>query len=224
MSIGYNPAPYTVGLLMCIDSNNARCYSGSGSTAVDVSGNNNMTIAGTTYSATQGWAFTNGSTANYMIRNPITMPTTLLTWEIWCKTTIGGTAVVSYASTAADNDFLIFDPSNLSLYTAAGAVSSGISITDGNWKQVVRTSNRTTGAEVLYINGVAQYSTTLTAGTLVTSGGSLVFAQEQDSVGGSFDPGQAFGGSISLFRMYNVILTADQVLQNFNAIRGRYGI
>lgn len=226
MSIGYNPSVATNGLILCIDSYNARCYNGSGSTAVDVSGNNNsMTIGGSpTYSATQGWTFTNGSTSNFMIKNPITMPTTTCSYEIWCKTTVGGTGIISYASSAADNDFLLFDPSNLGLYIGLTAVSSGVSITDGNWKQVVRTSNRTTGEEILYVNGVSQFTTTLSAGTLITSGGSLVLAQEQDSIGGSFDPNQAFGGSIALFRIYNTVLTATQVLQNFNAARGRFGV
>jgi hypothetical protein len=31
-------------------------------------------------------------------------------------------------------------------------------------------------------------------------------------------------GNIPSFKFYNVALTADQVLQNFNALRGRYGI
>jgi len=225
MSVGYNPSIATAGLLACIDAFNKRCYNGTGSTAFDLAGDNNMTIGGSpTFSASQGWTFTNGSTANYMIRNPMTMPTTTCSYEIWCKTTVGGTGIISYASSVADNDFLLFNPSDLSLYTAAAAINSGISITDGAWKQVVRTSNRTTGAEVLYVNGVSQFTTTLAAGTLITSGGSLVFAQEQDSVGGNFDPGQAFGGNIALFRLYNVVLTADQVLQNFNATRGRFEI
>lgn len=226
MSISYNSTITTTGLLLCIDSYNPRSFNGSGSTAIDVSGNdNNMTIGGSpTFSASQGWTFTNGSTSTYMIKNPISMPTTTCSYEIWCKTTIGGTAIISYASSAADNDFLLFDPSSLGLYVGLTAVSSGVSITDGNWKQVVRTSNRTTGAETLYINGVSQFSTTLSAGTSITTGGSLVLAQEQDSIGGSFDPNQAFGGNISIFRLYNTVLTADQVLQNFNASRTRFGI
>jgi hypothetical protein len=227
MSIGYNSTIATPSaLVLCIDCANPRSYNGSGSSVFDVSGTNNtLTIGGTpAFSATQGWTFTNGSTSNYMIRNPITMPTTNLTLEVWCKTTIGGTAIVSYASTAADNDWLLFDPSNLSLYVALTAVATGVSITDGNWKQVIRTSNRSTGEEILYINGSIVYSTTLAAGTLVTSGGSLVLAQEQDSIGGTFDPGQAFGGNIALVRLYNTVLTAAQVAQNFNATRGRFGV
>ena len=227
MALGHNASiAASSSLVLCIDCANPRCYSGSGSNAFDVSGTNNtLTIGGSpTFSATQGWTFTNGSTSNYMIRNPITMPTATLTLEVWCKTTVGGTAIVSYGSTAADNDWLLFDPSSLSLYTATAAVASGVSITDGNWKQVVRTSNRVTGEEVLYINGSSSYSTTLAAGTMVTSGGSLVLAQEQDSVGGGFDPNQAFGGNIAIVRLYNIILSASQVSQNFQASRGRFGI
>jgi hypothetical protein len=225
MSINYNPSISTAGLILCIDSYNARCYTGSGSTVVDVSGNNNnLTVAGTTYSATQGWNFAGGSTSNYMIRNPISMPTTTISVEVWCKTTGSTSGIVSYASSAADNDFLIYDPSNVSLYTAAGAVSTGVNIADGNWKQLVRTRNATTGAEVLYVNGASAYTGTLTAGTLVTTGGSFVLAQEQDSVGGGFDPGQSFSGNIAIVRLYNSVLTAAQVLQNFDATRGRFGI
>lgn len=195
-------------------------------TVRDVTGNgNDFTTGGNlTFTTNNGWSFSNGSTSKYMIKNPITMPTATLSYEIWCQTTVAGTALLSYASTAADNDFLLFNPGSLSLYTAISSVASGISITDGNWKQIVRTSNRTTGAEVLYVNGSNSYSTTLSAGTLVTSGGSFVVAQEQDSIGGGFDPNQAFGGNIAIVRLYNTVLTDSQVLQNFEAARGRFGI
>ena len=215
------------GLVLNLDAGNPYSYAGAGTTWFDVSGNNNdLTIAGSpTYSSTQGWTFTNGSTANYMIKNPITFPTTTISVEVWCKTSgPGSTAIFSYASSVADNDFLIFDPSNVSLYTANGAVASGINITDGNWKQIVRTSNRSTGAEVLYVNGISQFTTTLSAGTLVTTGGSLVLAQEQDSIGGGFDPNQAFGGNITIVRVYNRILTATEILQNYNDTKGRFGL
>ncbi len=226
MAISRGPKMVTSGLTLAIDADDLNSYNGSGTSVFDVSGNNNtLTIGGSpTYTSRQGWTFTNGSTSNYMIRNPITMPTTTLTLEIWCKTTIGGTGIVSYASTAEDNNWLLFDPSNLSLYGPGTAVGSGISITDGNWKHVVRTSNRSTGEEVLYVNGTSVYTTTLSAGVLVTSGGSFVLAQEQDNIGGGFDPAQAFGGNISIVRLYNNILTSSQVLQNYNAQKTRFGL
>jgi C-type mannose receptor len=159
-----------------------------------------------------------------MIRNPMTISINTITLEVWCKTTIGGTSIVSYASSGIDNAFLLFDPSSLSLYTPNTSVASGINITDGNWRQLIRTSNRTTGAEILYVNGVSAFSTTLDAGALLTSGGSLVIAQEQDTVGGGFDPAQAFGGNISIVRLYNRILSAAEVKSNFESARGRHGI
>ena len=49
--------------------------------------------------------------------------------------------------------------------------------------------------------------------------------------GGTTSPYQIVGlgsswlnGSIPLVRLYNRALTAQEVLQNFNALRGRYGI
>jgi hypothetical protein len=33
-----------------------------------------------------------------------------------------------------------------------------------------------------------------------------------------------FSGEIPLAKVYNRILTASEILQNFNAVRGRYGI
>jgi len=34
----------------------------------------------------------------------------------------------------------------------------------------------------------------------------------------------AFEGEVGAFRKYNKVLTAEEVLQNFNAMRGRFGI
>jgi hypothetical protein len=35
---------------------------------------------------------------------------------------------------------------------------------------------------------------------------------------------ECFGGNISNVSVYNRLLSADEVAQNFNALRGRYGI
>ena len=192
----------------------------------DISGNtNNMTVAGyPAYATANGFTFPGSEITKYAILNPFnSMPTTTITMEQWVKTSAGG-GIISYASTTSDNDFLMYDVTNIGLYIASTAVNSGVSIATNIWTQLVRTSNRTTGAENLYVNGVLQYSTTLSAGTLITNGGSLVLAQEQDSVGGSFDPAQALAGNIPIFRIYNKVLSADEVAQNFNAIRGRFGV
>ena len=222
-----NATVITNGLIMYVDAGNASSYSGTGTTWTDLSGqNNNLTIAGApTYNASTGFTFPGAEITKYAISNPFNnMPTTTLSYEIWLKTAVGTSGMISYASTAADNDFLMYDPASISLYTAAGAVASGVSIIDNTWKQVVRTSNRTTGAENLYVNGILQFNTILTPGTLVTNGGSFVLAQEQDAVGGGFDPAQAFTGNIIIVRLYNKVLSDAEVMTNFTAQRGRFSI
>jgi hypothetical protein len=60
--------------------------------------------------------------------------------------------------------------------------------------------------------------------TTIASGGTLVFGQEQDSVGGGFDAAQAFSGNMGIVRFYSSVLTDAEVAQNFNATRKRYGV
>jgi len=217
----------TNGLIMYVDAGNSSSYSGTGTTWTDLSGqNNNLTIVGApTYNVSTGFTFPGADITKYVISNPFNnMPTTTLSYEIWLKTATGTSGIISYASTAADNDFLMYGPENIGLYTAGGAVASGVNITDNNWKQVVRTSNRTSGAENLYVNGILQFNTTLAPGTLVTNGGSFVLAQEQDLVGGGFDPNQAFTGNMIIVRLYNKVLSDAEVMTNFTAQRGRFSI
>lgn len=214
---GVNNNVVTSGLIVNLDSRNSLSYAGSGTNWVDLSGEqNNFTLGGPpTYSSSVGFTFVNGSISYYAIKDPFSFPTTFLTIEIWYKTNVAGTGIVSYASSAEDNNYLLFSPENVGIYGPNGAVSSGVNTADNNWTQVVRVSNRTTGLEILYVNGVNVFSTTLSEGINFTTGGSLVIAQEQDCTGGCFDGGQAFGGNILLFRLYNRTLSAAEVRQNY---------
>ena len=226
MGIAYNPRTITDGLVLCLDAGNRKSYPGSGTTWTDLSGNNNhFTMVGT-LSFSNGVFTSTATTANYFIRNPFSHPTTAATIEIWCLANSGtsGDAFWSYSVSDADNHQLLFNQSDLTLYGPSNAtnVPSGVNIADGNWKQLVRTSNRSNGAEVLYVNGVSRFTTTINSGTNFTSGGSLVLGQEQDSVGGNLDAAQALEGKYAIFRMYNRVLTASEIQQNYNATKSRF--
>ena len=62
------------------------------------------------------------------------------------------------------------------------------------------------------------------AGTDFEAGGSLVFAQEQDSVGGGFDSGQCFQGDLGFVRIYDRALEANEIKQNFLSQKSRFGL
>jgi hypothetical protein len=51
-----------------------------------------------------------------------------------------------------------------------------------------------------------------------------VLDQEQDGVGTGFDPNQNTNANWHNLKLYGRVLTDNEISQNFNAIRGRFGI
>jgi hypothetical protein len=86
-------------------------------------------------------------------------------------------------------------------------------LTLNSWNMTTMTFNGTTLS--LYLNGVLQGSTT---------GGAVTLDSIQDMYIGARIQGNYFNGNISNAQVYNRALTAIEIQQNFNALRGRYGI
>lgn len=86
------------------------------------------------------------------------------------------------------------------------------------WYQVVGTYDGT--SLIQYVNGTANGSPVSYTGT-PSSGGNTRIARRWDDTVISTD---LFPGDISIVRIYNRALTADEVAQNFNAQRRRYNI
>ena len=211
----------THGLVLYVDS--LRYASGS-ATWPDLSGrNNNMTVVGSpSYSAATGFTFPAAQTTQYIILNPFSdMPTVGGTFEMWVKTP-GGSSIMSYASTAADNNMLLFGTTGIGVYGPSGAIGSDVNIANDQWTHLVRTSNRNTGEELLYVNGELRFRATHAVGELFTAGGSLVLGQEQDAIGGAFDAGQSMTGSFAVVRVYSRALSKDEITRNFNAESSRF--
>jgi hypothetical protein len=68
----------------------------------------------------------------------------------------------------------------------------------------------------MYKNGVSFYTSSVTP-AYRTSG----FSQ---TIIGAYGAARYFNGKISNVAIYNRVLTASEILQNFNALRGRYSI
>ena len=208
----------------------------SGTTVYDLVGSSNLTVSGTpTFSNVdpgdgQGFiTFADNQTSQYLSVSNYSIPTAEATFEIWCRCndTSQNQALMSYAVSGDDNEYLLFHinaSSGWGLYGPSGAITSNQSVANQTWTQVVRTSFRSTGAEKLYHNGSNVYSSTLAAGTIFTAGGTLVFGQESDSVGGGFSSAQCWIGDISIIRIYSRILSGEEILQNYNAQKLRFGL
>ena len=81
------------------------------------------------------------------------------------------------------------------------------------WHQVVLTYSSTTGARI-YVDGAL--STPTSANTSSLSRGDRFFIGKSEAV--------QLNGSMGIFRWYTTVLSAADVLQNYNANRLRFGI
>ena len=118
---------------------------------------------------------------------------------------------------------------NIGCVLASGVYQNNISnvpIADGNWKQAVLWVNPTQIG--YYINGT-QYSGSFThnvSGSIPSSGNnafSLTLMTLYPYNTGA-NPTFSVTGSLANVKFYNRQLTQDEIVQNFNAYRTRYGI
>lgn len=226
MAINYNTRIVTNGLVLCLDAANPKSYPGTGATWYDLSGNNfNASIVGTNvWDSTFGGQFNFGNvsqTTQYIVLPHLAAQSTNLnyTLEFWLRpiSVTGPVYFSSIAITGNDNYFILQqNASTLQRYTATGSIS----YTDNEILQfcVVRNGSDT---GLLYKNGISVSSTLITT---INAAEGWILNQEQDSVGGNFDPAQNFRGAFMAVRLYDRNLSSDEIKQNFSAHRGRYGI
>lgn len=86
----------------------------------------------------------------------------------------------------------------------------------GVWYHWVFTYNSTTYAKQFYANGILQTPTSITQNIYQGSG--------QFNIGAVYSSPIGFAnGRIAITRMYNKVLSATEVLNNFNAVKSRFG-
>ena len=214
------------GLILYLDAGNRRSYSGSGTNWNDISGN---TINGT---FTNGPIFNSSNFGNVAFdgvndyisisHNNIFNFTTALSISCWFKTT---QSVDAYLTTKSNDSFYFgIGPAGttaekLSFYGngVTNWFQSNVSVNTGNWVNGVVTWN---GAIVsLYVNGVLD--------NFVARGGTLWTGTNVLTVGARINSSPFNGylnGNISNIMYYNRGLSASEVLQNYNALRGRFGL
>ena len=212
----YNPSIIRDGLILYVDAANTRSYSGSGLTANSLVGSLNGTLVnGVGFGTTNnGYFIFDGSNDYINFGNSSTVQQNSGTLSAWAIASSPGS---SYRGIIAKQGAygLFYTDSILVAYDwVAGAPrSTSINIADNTWKNVVLTyqSGVSNGTRI-YINGVSVLTTTITIQSQVANlfGGAEANASQYASC------------QISLFNMYNRALSAAEVANNYNAMRGRY--
>lgn len=229
MATRYSPSIVTSGLVLCLDAANRKSYSGTGTTWVDLSGNNiNFTTFNTpTFSNNNLGYFTWNGTSTYATapENSLFNAETL-TLECWTRTTSVNQNGFFFEKGNVNTQYAIFFESpNIKIrtntaisgivdlqFTAASYVQSNI------WFLV--TASYANGLKKFYINGVLLGTQNVTGGFTTNANGMSIGAY------GGFSGAKAYyySGDIATMKFYNRALTDAEVSQNYNATKSRFGL
>jgi len=225
MALGHSPKITISGLVAYWDAGNTRSYSGSGTTWNDLSGNSlTMTTFNTPTFSSGSFAF-NGSTQYATATNSTLLDNQTFTISVWVKTNATTQQGFWFEKGTVNTQYSFFQQGSfLSCRVNTGTLVDTINITTStymntsNWYNGVFTF--TSGSQVLYING-AVVGTGATTGTVATNAGGMSIGAYGGQAGAK---AYFFNGSIASVKVYNRVLTSTEVAQNFNALRGRFGI
>ena len=155
------------------------------------------------------------------------MPKNNLTVEWLFQGTSPGsnsTSFISYGVSGSTNEFLVFGNSGtgtIQIIVNGATTDTGIltsSVFDGDTHRMSVSLNTGAGSDgriSLYIDGVEEFrddGVTNTVGDSLTSGGIFVVGQDQDSLGGGFDPTQAALGSFGDIRVWSTERSEEDIL------------
>jgi hypothetical protein len=216
MSLSHSPKIVTNGLVLCLDAADKKSYPGTGNTWFDRSGNGNngALTNGPTFSSSNGGNIVFDGSNDY-INNPLTK-TINCTFSCWARINVLNNAMLFNAGINGLGPDLFFYNGFISWNTWDGDVNKFSTIPasaiNGNFHHYVVVNDSATNAKLYYdgnLLGTAIYKNAAGNTNL--------------TIGGNIDSFQ-WNGSISNFLVYNKLLTPQEILQNFNATRGRYGI
>lgn len=222
MGIAYNTSIVRNGLVLHLDAANPKSYPGTGTAWNDLSGraNNGTLTNGPTYNSANNGSIVFDGVNDYAIISSFGSYSSY-TFMFFCK----WVAATTYDRIFGSDNFgtyTILNPSNVGFhYNPLGGsppsvtLSSNVNVGYGNWCQVAVTVNLVTSSVIIYINGVARNNWSTLPSTNL-AGNLFLGAQNTGGV--------LANSQIGNFFLYDRSLSAPEIQQNFEALRGRYGI
>jgi hypothetical protein len=237
MAVSYNTSTVTNGLVLALDAANTKSYSGTGTNWNDLSGNNNTAILtnGPTYSSTDSGSIVfDGSNDSAIVTYAAALTNQNFTISTWIYPLTQTAAIITIAdfhhagspfqgwviqSEGAISDrkyYLAYYDGSAFQPVGNFGVGNGIQITIGAWQNLIYTKNGT--SVIGYLNGEQVF--TATAGNANVS----YLDSRQLRIGNCVTINRPFNGNISNIQVYSKALSSTEVTNNFNALRGRYGL
>jgi hypothetical protein len=221
MAVQYNASTVTNGLVLALDAANTQSYPGSGNIWRDLSGNgNDITLVNSpTFSTTNKGQITfNGSTQYGTVPSNTSLTFSQPTVIVACTPGVGTVIAKgrsgsywNYGIAAPSTTFFRARNNNNDVDSLTYPTKSGINIFTAAWD----------GAFVnFYLNGEFLSKTNSSYSPIANNLHNLTIGVAQ-SGGGFFE---YYGGSISYILIYNRCLSANEIKQNHDALKSRYGL
>ena len=181
-------------------------------------GNNGTLTNGPTYSSANGGSIVFDGTNDYVSASNTSLVHRTSNWSYSCWVNFNGTPSLGtiFENGSWTSCLLIrFETNGISIYSMSSYWGKfTLTPTLNTWYKLdfIRNGNSID----FYLNGTYSQSLSFTADIQPSS--NLFIGMSQHSAG------QCFNGRIAQTQIYNRALTASEIQQNFNALRGRFGI
>ena len=225
MGLQHSPRIVTDGLILCLDAANKQSYPGSGTVWTDLAGSNNGTLTnGPTFSSANGGSIVFDGSDDFIELNQDLLLSSSFSISFAFKQNSphGDWVRLIGHGGAVDTRFWgIWIPSTrdaLLWQSYAGGGNLYTSTYNFNLNQTYIITFISTGLTLnFYINGILFQS--------VTESGSINYSGNASKIRVGWAGYHTFlNGNISQVSIYNRALTPAEVLQNYNATKGRYNL
>ena len=219
MAFNYSPKIIQDGLVLYLDAANTKSYPTTGTTWTDLSrsGNNGTLINGPTFNSGNGGSIVFDGVNDYTSFSTITNNT--YTIDFWYK--MGGNdGTYGYFASSGDNGLAISEGGTFNgliygqfyYWNGVGPNKLGIIPSTTNWNHICALINTSINNIQIYGNGNQLSTTTVTSmSTSITNIGRYITANLN-----------FLKGNLASYKIYNRALSASEILQNYNATKGRY--
>jgi len=231
MSFAHSPQIVTNGLVLALDAGNTKSYVSGSTTWFDKSGyaNNGTLTNGPTFNSGSGGSIVFDGVDDYEIGNTptslnLSQPTSINVWFYFNAFTPVNSRIIECQDSSysvqiiRDGDSGLIATKNSNFQTGVDG-TTWFTPTTGIWYNVTAVWTPSTTSTLLYLNGVSQTGTSFSNIGIGNQPNKTVLGVRSD-----FQSTTWLNGRISITQIYNRALSASEVQQNFNALRGRFGI
>lgn len=222
----------TDGLVLHYDSANYKNFVTGSTNLYDLSSYKNDGIVSNSisYDFSNGGVFSfNGTNQSIIIPNNTALDTQTPTVEVWIKTNALSQNGFWFEKGTVNTQYSLFQEGGSVLWrqrTDGGLVqqiiSSATYLNTTSWSQIVGTFR--SGERKIYVNAIERNSDTQT-GTIATNTGGMSIGVFGGYTGGGSPPrGYNYNGYLAIVRVYNRVLSATEILQNYNSVKKRFGL